>query len=304
MFVSKRLKLMIKNTIARLGVFFLFLLSLLPLQILYFFARLAYYLLYYVIGYRKKVVRKNLLAAFPKKTPAEIIQIEKNFYSYLADLMFEIIKMTTISREEVLKRFKFNNVDILREHLQDGKSVLGCGGHFGNWELGGLSLGIELEQEAKTLMIYKPLSNKVFENWLNKNRAGFGNVLIAMKQTLRTLITYKNESTLLNFVSDQAPSRAESKYFIPFLNQPTAVMLGIEKIAKQTNRPIFFFKVRRIKRGYYEGDILTVCLEPQKTEEFEITKKHFALLEDCINENPAYWLWSHNRWKIKPENAQ
>ena len=301
MFVPKRLKIMIKKTIARLGVTFLFLLSLLPLQILYFFARLAYYLLYYVIGYRKKVVRKNLLAAFPKKSLGEIIRIEKDFYSYLADLMFEIIKMTTISKEEVLKRFKFTNVEILREHLENNKSVLGCGGHFGNWELGGLSLGLELE--AKTLMIYKPLSNKIFEKWLNNNRKKFGNILVAMKQTLRTVVAYKNESTLLNFVSDQAPSRSESKYFIPFLNQPTAVMLGIEKIARQTNRPVFFFKVRKIKQGYYEGDILPVCLDPQKTEDFEITKKHFALLEDCINENPAYWLWSHNRWKMKPENA-
>ncbi|WP_354355357.1 lysophospholipid acyltransferase family protein [Pedobacter sp. UYP30] len=293
---------MIKKAIAQLGVFFLFLLSLLPLPILFFFARLTYYLLYYIIGYRKKIVRKNLLASFPKKSLPEIVAVEKDFFKYLADLMFEIIKMTTISKKEVLKRFKFMNVDVLRVHLQNSVSVLGCGGHFGNWELGGLSLGLELE--TKTLMIYKPLSNKVFENWLNKCRSRYGNVLIAMKQTLRALVTYKNEATLLNFVSDQAPARSETKYFIPFLNQPTAVMLGIEKIAKQTNRPVFFFKVRRIKRGYYEGDILPVCLDPSKTVDFEITKKHFALLEACINENPANWLWSHNRWKINPENAQ
>lgn len=302
MFVAKRLKIMINKAIAQLGVLFLFLLSLLPLTVLLFFARLTYYLLYYIIGYRKKVVRKNLLASFPEKSLAEIITIEKDFFKYLADLMFEIIKMTTISKKEVLKRFKFMNVDVLRAHLQNGASVLGCGGHFGNWELGGLSLGIELE--TKTLMIYKPLSNKVFENWLNNCRSRYGNVLIAMKQTLREVVAYKNEPTLITFVSDQAPARSETKYFIPFLNQPTAVMLGVEKIAMQTNRPIFFFKVRRIKRGYYEGDILPVFLDPQKTTDLEITKKHFALLETCINENPALWLWSHNRWKIKPENAQ
>lgn len=301
MFVAKRLKIMIKKTIAQLGVFFLFLLSLLPFTILFFFARLTYYLLYYVISYRKKVVRKNLLASFPNKTLAEIIVIEKDFFRYLADLIFEIIKMTSISKNEVLKRFKFINVDVLRAHLQNGGSVLGCGGHFGNWELGGLSLGLELK--TKTLMIYKPLSNKVFQKWFNKSRAKFGNVLVAMKQTLREIIAYKNEATLLNFVSDQAPAASESKFFIPFLNQPTAVMLGIEKIARQTNRPVFFFKVTRIKRGYYKGDILPVCLDPKKTVDLEITKKHFALLEACINENPAYWLWSHNRWKIKPENA-
>ncbi|MGY3051912.1 KDO2-lipid IV(A) lauroyltransferase [Pedobacter sp. UYEF25] len=302
MFVAKRLKIMINRAIAQLGVLFLFSLSLLPLTVLFFFARLTYYLLYYIIGYRKKVVRKNLLASFPEKSLAEIIKIEKDFFKYLADLMFEIIKMTTISEKEVLKRFKFMNVDLLRTHLQNGVSVLGCGGHFGNWELGGLSLGIELE--TKTLMIYKPLSNKIFENWLNNCRSRYGNVLIAMKQTLREVVAYKNEPTLITFVSDQAPARSETKYFIPFLNQPTAVMLGIEKIAKQTDRPIFFFKVRRIKRGYYEGDILPVCLEPQKTTDLEITKKHFALLETCIAEHPALWLWSHNRWKIKPENAQ
>ncbi len=302
MFVAKRLKIMIKKTIAQLGVFFLFLLSLLPLPVLFLFARLTYYLLYYVIGYRKKIVRKNLLASFPHKTLKEIISIEKDFFKYLADLIFEIIKMTSISKREVQKRFHFKNVELLRSYLKDGQSVLACSGHYGNWELGGLCLGLKLNK-FKTLMIYKPLTSKIFQTWFNTFRAKYGNVLIAMKQTLREIIAYKNVPNILNFVSDQAPALSEARYFIDFLNQPTAVMLGIEKIAKQTNRPVFFFKVKRIKRGYYSCEVLPVSLNPRDTAEFEITKKHFSILEESINENPPYWLWSHNRWKIKRENA-
>ncbi|UKT65499.1 lysophospholipid acyltransferase family protein [Pedobacter mucosus] len=294
---------MIKRGIAHIGVFFLCLLSFLPLPLLLFFARLLYYPLYYVIRYRKKVVRLNLTNSFPEKSQSEIIKIEKKYFKYLADLIFEIIKLTSMSEKETLRRVKFRGLEQLSIHFNAGQSVLACTGHYGNWELGTLALGINVAAlSGKTLVIFKPIKNKIFEDWFNNFRTKYGNIFIAMRQTLRGMATYKNESTLLCFASDQSPTKEETKHFTNFLHQPTAALLGVEKIAKSTNRPIYYFKVTPVKRGYYEVDVLPMCLDPSKTEEFEITDLHFQFLEKIIKENPQYWLWSHKRWKFKPEN--
>ncbi|WP_316799294.1 lysophospholipid acyltransferase family protein [Pedobacter frigidisoli] len=290
---------MIKRGFAHLGVFFLFTLSLLPLPLLFFFARLLYYLLYYIIGYRKKVVRENLTNSFPEKSLNEIIAIEKKFFRFLADLIFEIIKMSTISEEETLKRVKFTGLELLEKHFKAGESVLACTGHYGNWELGTLALGLNIS--AKTLVIYKPLSNEIFGAWFDKMRTRYGNIFIAMRQTLRGMATYKNEPTLLCFASDQAPVKHETKYFVDFLHQPTAALLGVEKIAKSTGRPIYYFKVTVVRRGFYHVEVLPLCLNPVELDEYKITHLHFKFLEDIINEHPQYWLWSHKRWKFKPE---
>ncbi|WP_293789642.1 lysophospholipid acyltransferase family protein [uncultured Pedobacter sp.] len=290
---------MIKRGIAHVGVFFLYLLSLLPLPLLLFFARLLYYLLYYVIGYRKKVVRQNLTQSFPEKSTFEIKAIEKKFFLYLAELIFEIIKMTSISRSEVLKRVKFTGLEQLEEHFKTGESVLACTGHYGNWELGTLALGLSIS--AKTLVIFKPIKNKIFETWFDCMRTRYGNIFIAMRQTLRGIAAYKNEPTLLCFASDQSPTKEETKYFTDFLNQPTAALLGVEKIAKSTKRPIYYFKVNVVKKGYYHVEVLPLCLNPESIHEFGITDLHFKFLENIIKEQPQYWLWSHKRWKFKPE---
>jgi len=290
---------MIKRGFAHIGVFFLFLISLLPLPLLFFFARLLYYLLYYLIGYRKKVVRGNLTHSFPEKSPSEIIEIEKKFFRFLSELIFEIIKMTTISKKEARKRVTFEGLEHLEVHFKAGESVLACTGHYGNWELGTLALGLNLS--AKTLVIYKPMSNKIFESWFSKIRTQYGNVFIAMRQTLRGMAAYKNEPTLLCFASDQAPTREETKYFLDFLHQPTAALLGVEKIAKSTNRPIYYFKVTVVKKGYYHVEVLPMCSNPSVMKDYEITNLHFQFLEDIIKEQPQYWLWSHKRWKFKPE---
>jgi len=290
---------MIKRGIAHLSVFFLYLLSLLPLPLLFFFARLLYYLLYYIIGYRKKVVRQNLIHSFPEKSIDQIIIIERKFFQYLAELIFEIIKMTTISKKETLKRVKFTGLEQIEKHFEAGESVLACTGHYGNWELGTLALGLSIS--AKTMVIYKPITNKIFESWFDAFRTKYGNIFIAMRQTLRGMATYKNEPTLLCFASDQAPTREETKYFVNFLHQPTAALLGVEKIAKSTNRPIYYFKVTVVKKGYYHVEVLPMCLNPSTMKEFEITNLHFKFLEDIIKEQPQYWLWSHKRWKFKPE---
>lgn len=290
---------MIKKGISQLGIFFLGVLSLLPLSILYALADANYVLIYYVFGYRKKVVRKNLLLALPEKTLTEIIQIEKRFFRYLSSLIFEILKMNNISKAEIEKRFVFKNKELALSYLNRGESILICSAHYGNWEWG--TLGIGLNFPGDHYPIYKPLSNAVFDNWFKKIRSRFGNKLIAMRQTMRALAASKGKPSIFSFGNDQAPSKDESHYWTTFLHQQASIQIGIEKIAVKTNQPVFYFKIKVLKRGYYEVDCIPLCLNPAETKTYEITELHTRFLEEMIREKPEYWLWSHRRWKYKPK---
>lgn len=289
---------MFKRGISHLGIFFLTALSLLPLPVLYVFSNGIYVLIYHVFLYRKKIVRQNLRRSFPEKTLDEIISIEKKFYRYFSDLTVEVIKMCTISKRQLQKRYLFKNVDRIEHYFEKGESVLICSAHYGNWEWGNMMVGMTFS--ATNYAIYKPLSNELFDRWFHRIRSRFGTRMVAMRQTLRAFSSASSPN-LFSFGNDQAPSKDESHYWTTFLNQASSIQLGIEKIARKSDRPIFYLKVAVTKRGYYEVDCIPLCLNPRDTAPFEITELHTRFLESLIKEEPAYWLWSHRRWKYKPQ---
>ncbi len=291
---------MINKVFSKLGIFFLGLLSYLPFWFLYALSSLLYYPLYYLIGYRRKVVRKNLVSSFPEKSVEQIIAIEKEFYKHFTDMIFENIKFNSISKSEVLKRVEMIGCESFEEEYKKGKKILlGCS-HYGNWEL--LSLAFAMYNPGKTLVIYKPLNNKSFDEWYKYWRTRLGAIFIPMRETLRAISAYKNDNYTMCFASDQSPVKQEATHFIEFLNQPTAVLLGIEKVSRKTDNPVYYLNTERIGRGRYKVKLEPIFLNPTETTDLEITKKHFAILEQTIKRAPSYWLWSHNRWKHKPDN--
>lgn len=288
---------MINKAFSNVGVFLLTAISLLPLGILYVLADVLYVLVYHVFGYRRKVVKENLQNSFPEKSIEEINAIEKRYYKFLASLIVEIVKMRSISKEELHKRVKFKNVDLVEAYLKNNESVLFCSSHYGNYEWVCMAIGLNFS--GQHYPIYKPLNNGAFDNWFLKMRSRFGNQMVAMRQTLRVLQSSKDTANMFTFGSDQAPSREDSTYWTTFLNQEASIQLGLEKIARKTNRPVFYLKINYLKRGYYEVDCVPICLNPKATAEFEITEIHTQFLEQMIKEEPSYWLWSHRRWKQK-----
>jgi KDO2-lipid IV(A) lauroyltransferase len=290
---------MIKQAASKLGILILNLLSLFPLQVLYLIADFLYLILFYVIRYRRKVVKENLRNSFPNKRDVELGAIEKKYYRHLTSLIVEIIKMASISKAELQRRFKYKNLEVINEYLDSGKSVLACSAHYGNWEWGTLAIGLLTHGEVYA--IYKPVSNEVFGKWFTDIRSRFGNRLIPMRQTLRAITDSRDRPTLFLFGNDQTPQKSESTYWIDFLNQPTAILPGLEKLALRTNRPVFYLKTTILRRGYYEVECLPICKQPALTSTNDITVAHVRMLEGIIKQEPAYWLWSHRRWKHKPE---
>ena len=273
--------------------------SLLPFSILYVLSDFIYLIVYYLIGYRKKVVRENLKRSFPDKTDRELLATEKKFYHHLCDLLFESIKMATISKEEMSRRMKILNYEPLLKHYDENKSVLLITSHYGNWEWTS-SFSMYLPADKPMYQVYKQLKNKFFDRLIYNLRIRFGSVNVEVSELFDVLSSLKQQGKMgmIGLISDQSPSRKGIKYQSQFLNQRTPVITGTEIIAKKYDFPVYFVQIRRVKRGYYTCNPVPICLHPQESGKFEITEKYIRLLEQEIMAEPAYWLWSHRRWKF------
>jgi Kdo2-lipid IVA lauroyltransferase/acyltransferase len=274
--------------------------SLLPFAILYGISDVIFILMYYVIGYRKKVVMQNLRNSFPEKSEQEIKAIAWRFYRHFCDLFVEIIKLTSISSESINKRIRVTNPEVLEEMYSKGKSCIIATGHYGNWEW---LPSISSVGKYHTFSVYKPLNNKYFDDYFIHIRSRFGLEVVPMRATLRGLLTLKknNTLTLACLIADQSPMKSEIQHWVRFLNQDTAVYLGIEKLSQQLDMPVLFCVAQKVKRGYYNVEVKVLFENPKATAEFEITDTHTRKLEEAIIAQPEYWLWSHRRWKHRKE---
>jgi len=272
--------------------------TLLPLRILYVFSDLLYLLLYYFPSYRREVVSSNLKNAFPEKTDKERKAIEKKFYRHLADLFIETFKLTHMSKAQLMRRCTISNHEILDKLLKDKRDTIAVLGHYNNWEW--LTIVPEFIN-YKFISIYKPLQNKLFDKFINKLRSKFGTTLAPMSFIIRELMNNRNNNinTLSAFISDQTPIITEIKYWTSFLNQDTPVYMGTEKIASKYDMAIVFFHLRKIKRGHYNLNIELLFEHTAGLPDHLITDTHVRRLEEIIREAPEYWIWSHRRWKHK-----
>lgn len=252
--------------------------------------------MFYVIGYRKKVILGNLTNAFPEKTVAEIAVIHRDFFKYFCDLLLETFKTLTISRNNMLKHCSFDPSATLlfNELAEQNKSVIIVMGHKGNWEWGGNTFSLLCKHQL--YVIYHPLENKYFNKLICNMRERFGTKLIPMRETFREMTKNRPSLTATAFIADQSPNPAKA-HWMDFLNQDTAVFTGTEKIAQKLQYPIVFVSVKKLARGYY--NILAECIQtpPYDNTEGEITEKHTKKLESDIIDQPETWLWTHKRWK-------
>ncbi len=291
-----------------LGYYFLYafsyLHSLLPFSILYFLSDILYLLVYYVIGYRRKVVRKNLENAFNEKDICEIIKIEKNFYHFLCDYYFETIKLLNISDKQVRKRMHFVNPELINELTQNGQTCILSLGHYGNWEYVPSINFYKGNNKVQFSQVYKKLHSDAFDDFFLKLRERFGTQNIEMNQVYRTLIKNKKDekSMVIGFLSDQRPRRQTDDEWIYFMGQEVQPITGMERIARQFNYSVIFLTLEPLKRGHYKGEFSIITRNATDEPPFYITKTYFSKLEEEIRKNPPYYLWSHNRWSQKREN--
>ena len=282
---------------------FLYLLSLLPMWALYGISNGIYGLIYYVFGYRKKVVLQNLAIAFPKKTERERVQIAKQFYKNFVDNFIETIKL--LSADQKFLREHFTGDASVLQYLYD--KGLRCQVHLGhnfNWEMA--SVAMPLHMQYLFLVVYMPIKNRAFERLFLKLRGTQGTKLIPATDMKKGLMPYRDEQYLLALVADQVPGNVAKAYWLYFFNKPTPFVRGPERGARAGNIPVVFATITKSKRGHYEFHLTLATEQPASLPEGELTRQYIRHLEKVIDEAPDMWLWSHRRWKRewKPEYAQ
>ena len=277
-----------------------YLISLLPLWFLYLLSDFIYYILFYVVGYRRSIVKQNLANSFPEKTAAERLKIEKDFYTFLCEYFVESIKLLSIRKSTIRKRMVFTGIEEMASSMEEHPLCFIYLGHYGSWEWMG-SLKLWLPEDIKFNHIYHPLHNKAMNQLFIYLRERFDSHSIPMKDTLRKILHYKeiNQKTIVAFVADQTPTRNSIHHWVDFLHQDTPVFTGAERIAKKVEASTFYGHITKIKRGYYQCDFRPMVIETKGIPDFEITDIYMDLLEKMIQEQPGIWLWSHRRWKRK-----
>lgn len=276
----------------------LWLFSLLPMWVHYLISDGIYVIVYHLVGYRKKLVRKNLSDSFPEKSEAEIIRIEKDFYRWFCDYFVETIKLLTISRQELRIRMVFKGAELVNKLTENGQSCAVYLGHYCNWEWI-TSLPLWVTPKAQCGQIYHVLENSEFDKLFLKLRQRMGAVCIPMAETLRKLAEYRQQRqpVVIGYISDQVPFWNNIHHWCPFLNHDTPVLTGTERLARSAGHAVFYIDVQRPKRGYYVAEFKLIARDPKQTEDYQLTDAYFTLLEASIRRAPQFWLWTHNRWK-------
>ena len=275
---------------------FLWMISILPFRLLYAFSDFLYLFIFRIFGYRKKVVKENLNLVFPDKTKEEINRITKAFYHHLCDMMVESIKSLTISEDEMKKRFTFSNVEVIRNLEKNNKSIALICAHYGSWEW---IFILQTYVDTKGYAIYKRLGNKYFDKLVKQIRAKYNSYLITTKESIPILMKSKVEGNTIicGFVSDQSPKALKAFHWNEFMGIKVPVHTGAEMLAKKIDMAVVFFRVKKLKRGFYETTFETIAENPKDFKNYEITDAFLKLVEKQIIEAHEYYLWTHKRWK-------
>ena len=275
---------------------FISVMSRLPMRILYIKSDFLYLLMYYVIGYRKKVVLENLKLSFPEKSDKELKKISKKFFKHLTDLIMESIKSFTISKKQISKRYTYKNAEMVNKYVQQGKNIALVGAHQANWEW---SISLPLVLNIDLYGAYTKLNNKYFEKWVRNSREKFGVIGYKTSDTVRGMQKNFNNKKQGAYIllSDQSPQPHKTYYWRDFFGIKVPIHTGAEMLSKKFDLVVINYVTRKVKRGYYETDFQLITDSPKEFKDYQITDKYTELTEKNIRLQPEFYLWSHKRFK-------
>ena len=277
--------------------------SALPLLAVYALSEVMAFLFYYVLRYRRSVVRKNLMGSFPNKSKREIGKIERKFYRNFTRVFLEIMKSYSFKPDDWSKYVTIRNPEMATKYLKEGIPVILMAGHTANWEWAAFAIGRITGYSFDFL--YKPLTNKSIDALMIKLRERHGGVAIPKENAIRDMIRKKKETRFIGMVADQLPSFGTEKVWSQFLNRETAFYVGAEKIATMMNYPVLYVDFRRIASGTYVLEFKKISNPPyEKGINYNIIERFVKMLEETIKANPSDYLWSHKRWKYTKEEEE
>ena len=277
---------------------FLWMVSILPFRIFYWFSDFIYIIVYYVIGYRKKIVKANLVLALPHLSDKERLIIEKKSYHHMCDMFLEMIKTMTISAAEMNRRFVVTNIELVKEYEVKGKSTVLLASHYASWEW---LLSVNEKTSFKGIGVYKKIANTYFDKLIRDIRSKYNAELVETKHTIPLIAENQKKGILSMYglASDQSPKLNRAFHWDSFMGVEVPVHTGAEMLAKKYDLNVLFVKVKKLKRGFYEATFIPITDDPRSIPDFEITNIFLREVEKQIIDAPEYYFWTHKRWKHK-----
>ena len=278
-------------------------LSVLPLFFLYIISLPVYLLMAFVLRYRKKIIDINLSKSFPSLKNDDKKLFRNKFYWHLTQLGIEMLKMISMSKKNVMRRYHCSNPEVVNRFFDEGKSVVLMSSHYNNWEWMVLSLDMQFKHHGIGVGAHN--TNKVFEKLINRARTRYGTEVV-FHDNVREVMAYHETNHIpaaYMILADQNPSNPKRCYVADFLNQKTGFIRGSEGFARKYDLPVLYYKVIKEKLGHYRIDVEVICESPSELPDGAIMQRYTELLEDTIKSNPPYWLWSHRRWKHNFDEA-
>ena len=275
----------------------IWMLSVLPLRVLYFISDIIYVLLYQIIGYRKKVVRRNLKLSFPERSSEKLLKIEKESFHHFVDIFMEMIKSFSISKKEIAQRIIIENPELINDYIKDNKSVIVLSSHHANWEWSPYLMDQLIN--CKAYAAYTKIGNKYFDKKIKSSRTKFGANFIPTREFIDMMQRNADidRIAIYGFLGDQSPQLKKTYYWSNFMGVRVPIITGAEMLAKRFDYPVVYLQTDLVKRGYYKSKFINLAKNPKEFPDYQITDMFLDVLEKQIRENPEYYFWTHKRFK-------
>ena len=263
----------------------------------YLLEETLYFIMHHLMHYRRKGVMTNQRNSFPARSEKELRGITSRFMRNLAEQMINTISLAGISAKELRRRVSFAQAAEY-EAMAKGGDVILLGGHYGAWEY---FLAICLYDYSHVqLSVYHSLQSSIFDELFKRLRRIENSMLVPRNDVLRYYLRNRNQQPMsIGLIADQNQYRVNDPHWITFLNQDTIFADGAEQLARRFSLPVYFFWMKRRRRGEYDLYVEQIYDGRETVAEHEITERYARRLEQIISECPELWLWSHRRWKQK-----
>jgi Kdo2-lipid IVA lauroyltransferase/acyltransferase len=244
----------------------------------------------------RRIAESNLATAFPLRPKRERRAIARHAFEHFGRLLFELLKFSTLTPEDMLARSEFDGEDRARHAYAQGKGVLFFTGHFGFWELHAIAHALKIEPIG---VLARALDNEPLNGLLEQIRQRTGNTVIYRQGTIRRVLRMLHSGHGVALLIDQHIQGPDAIY-VDFFQRPAATTSALAALALRTGAPVVPVFALPIGRGrfrmVYEHPVEPPHADSEQAVR-EFTQRCTDVLEMYVRRNPDLWLWMHRRWR-------
>ena len=258
---------------------------------------------YRPLGIRKRVVERQIAAAFPLLPSEDVVGLSRESYQHLGRTFIETALLDSIGKQGVLDLVEtVEGWEIVEEVMSRGKGAVMVTGHIGNWELAGAYVaarGVPLDA------IVRGMANPLFDAYVNKARQGVGMTVVHDSEAVRRTPRSLRSGRAVAFVADQGVLGLAST-FVPFFGRPAKTPRGAAVFALRFEVPVIFVVALRQPNGRFR--IVVERIEARRTDDMDrdvdaIVASFTEHLEKWVRAVPAQYFWQHRRWRRQPPDT-